>query len=71
MKKSFLLTIFIISLMGMAAAQDFQKDVIETTGGDLTITFVGHGTLMFQFQDKVIHVDPWSRLADCQRLMLS
>lgn len=44
--------------------QEFQKDVIQTLGGELVITFIGHGTLMFEFQDKVIHIDPWSHLAD-------
>jgi len=42
----------------------YQKDVIPTSGGDLTITFIGHGTIMFTFGGKVIHVDPWTRLAD-------
>jgi len=35
-----------------------QDDVIQTAGGDLTITFIGHGTLMFRHAGKVIHVDP-------------
>lgn len=42
----------------------FKSDVIETTGGDLEIFFVGHGTLMFSFQGKVIHIDPTMGEAD-------
>lgn len=42
----------------------FEKDVIETSAGELTMTFVGHGTLMFAFDGKIIHVDPVSREAD-------
>ncbi len=42
----------------------FEKDVVPTSGGDLEITFIGHGTLMFAFGGKVIHVDPFSRVAD-------
>jgi L-ascorbate metabolism protein UlaG (beta-lactamase superfamily) len=42
----------------------FQEDVIPTAGGDLTITFIGHGTLMFSLDGKVIHVDPVGREAD-------
>jgi len=42
----------------------FEKDVINTSGGDLEITFVGHGTLMFRFGEMVIHVDPVSAEAD-------
>lgn len=44
--------------------QDFEKDTIETANGSLQITFIGHGTLMFEFAGKVIHIDPWTRLAD-------
>jgi L-ascorbate metabolism protein UlaG (beta-lactamase superfamily) len=46
----------------------FEKDVIETAAGPLEITFVGHGTLMFAFAGKVVHVDPWTRLADYAQL---
>jgi len=42
----------------------FETDVIKTSAGDLKITFIGHGTLMFEFGGKVIHVDPWTKLAD-------
>ncbi|HSG82687.1 MAG TPA: MBL fold metallo-hydrolase, partial [Gemmatimonadota bacterium] len=43
---------------------EFSEDVISTSAGDLKITFIGHGTLMFEFKGKVIHVDPFGRLAD-------
>ena len=49
-------------------SQEFQKDVIQTNAGDLEITFIGHGTLMFKYQDKIIHVDPWTRLADYSKM---
>jgi len=44
--------------------RQFQEDVIATSAGDLTITFIGHGTLMFQHGGKVVHVDPVAREAD-------
>jgi L-ascorbate metabolism protein UlaG (beta-lactamase superfamily) len=44
--------------------KEFGTDIIKTSAGDLKITFVGHGTLMFNFGGKVIHVDPYSTLAD-------
>ncbi|MCK5650041.1 MAG: MBL fold metallo-hydrolase [Gemmatimonadetes bacterium] len=50
--------------LGCAAQTTFQEDVIPTSAGDLTITFVGHGTLMFRIGDKVIHIDPVGREAD-------
>ena len=55
-------------VLPIMAQGQFEKDVIETSGGDLEITFIGHGTLMFSFDGKVIHVDPWSRLADYSKL---
>jgi len=42
----------------------FEEDTITTSAGDLKITFVGHGTLMFDFAGRVIHVDPVSAEAD-------
>ncbi len=52
----------------VAAQEEFETDIIETSGGNLKITFIGHGTLMFTFGGKVIHVDPFSRLADYAKL---
>ncbi len=46
----------------------FEEDIIQTGGGELKITFVGHGTLMFTFGEKVIHVDPVCREADYVRM---
>jgi L-ascorbate metabolism protein UlaG (beta-lactamase superfamily) len=46
------------------AEKKFEVDTIPTKAGDLKITFIGHGTLMFEWAGKVIHVDPWTRLAD-------
>ena len=44
--------------------EPFEKDTVKTSTGELTITFIGHGTLMLQFAGKVIHVDPYGALAD-------
>ena len=41
-----------------------ESDVLPTSTSNLTVTFVGHGTLMFGFDGKTIHVDPYGRLAD-------
>lgn len=45
-----------------------DKDVIKTSKGDLGITFIGHGSLMFTFNKMVIHVDPVSQMADYSTL---
>jgi L-ascorbate metabolism protein UlaG (beta-lactamase superfamily) len=65
--KTLLLLINLLSLimaLSALAQKGFETDVIKTSAGDLKITFVGHGTLMFNFGGKVIHVDPYSALAD-------
>jgi len=65
---------FIIPLLAMASPAvvagqtGFEKDLIETSAGDLEITFIGHGTLMFSFQGKIIHVDPVGMYADYTKL---
>jgi len=46
------------------AREKYEEDTIQTSDGDLKITFIGHATLMFTFQGKIIHVDPVSREAD-------
>lgn len=46
----------------------FEEDTIRTNQGELKITCIGHGTLMFTYNGKTIHVDPWSRLADYAKL---
>jgi L-ascorbate metabolism protein UlaG (beta-lactamase superfamily) len=51
-----------------AMAQQFERDIIPTSAGDVEITFIGHGTLMFQFDEKVIHVDPVTRKADYTKM---
>lgn len=48
--------------------QPFETDVIQTSSGELKITFLGHGSLMFTFGGKVIHIDPFSRVADYSTL---
>jgi len=42
----------------------FQEDTFPTSAGQLTIKFIGHGTLMFSLGDRVVHVDPVGREAD-------
>lgn len=42
----------------------FQKDTLCTSIGDLEITFIGHASLMFTIDHKIIHIDPFSREAD-------
>ena len=70
MSKIFFLIPVFVGLMafGAAAQENFQSDVLKTSLGDLEITFIGHGTLMFEFDGMVIHVDPVSRYADYSKM---
>ncbi|MFB0505387.1 MAG: MBL fold metallo-hydrolase, partial [Thermodesulfobacteriota bacterium] len=46
----------------------YKTDIIKSSGEDLKITFLGHGTLMFTFGSMVIHVDPVSDMGDYANL---
>jgi L-ascorbate metabolism protein UlaG (beta-lactamase superfamily) len=65
----YLIPVFVGLMAFDAAAQgNFERDVLKTSQGDLEITFIGHGSLMFTFDGKVIHVDPFSKLAEYSKL---
>lgn len=67
MVKLLLVGILMIAVPGPVFAQ-FESDLFNTSKGSLKITFIGHGSLMFEFDGKVIHVDPYSKLADYNKL---
>jgi L-ascorbate metabolism protein UlaG (beta-lactamase superfamily) len=65
MFKFILLILFLMGIASLANAQaQFETDIITTSAGDLKITFIGHGTLIFTFNGKVIHIDPYGKLTD-------
>lgn len=39
-------------------------DSYITDKGELKVTLVGHGSVMFEYAGKIIHVDPYSKVAD-------
>jgi L-ascorbate metabolism protein UlaG (beta-lactamase superfamily) len=58
-------------LLGTASAygqEGLEKDIFDTSGGKLEIVFIGHGSLMFRFQGRIIYVDPYSQTADYSKL---
>ncbi len=55
-----------LALSGQISA--FEEDVFKTSQGDLRITCIGHGSVMFAFAGKIIHVDPVGRVADYSQL---
>lgn len=59
------LLFLVFSTTNPAAGQEqSETDVINTSGGDLAITFLGHGTLLLDYNGKIYHVDPYSKVAD-------
>jgi L-ascorbate metabolism protein UlaG (beta-lactamase superfamily) len=60
--------LILLIVMNTNVIAQFEKDVFPTSKGDLTITFIGHGTLMMEFDRKVIHVDPVGQYADYTKL---
>jgi L-ascorbate metabolism protein UlaG (beta-lactamase superfamily) len=52
----------------MVFHDQYETDVIQTSAGDLKITFLGHGTLMLNFRGKIFHIDPFSKVADFSKL---
>ncbi len=52
----------------MSDSKQFETDIFPTADGDLAITFIGHGSLMFAFNHLTIHIDPFSRVADYSQL---
>jgi L-ascorbate metabolism protein UlaG (beta-lactamase superfamily) len=70
MHRSWLLATAVVLCLAFTAVAGAEKqtDAIKTAQGDLGITFLGHGTLMFTFGGKVIHIDPWGKQADYSKL---
>jgi L-ascorbate metabolism protein UlaG (beta-lactamase superfamily) len=68
MRTLFILLFLIVIPTSLNAQEKFEKDLVKTSAGDLTMTFIGHGTLMFEFNNMVIHIDPVTAEADYTRL---
>ena len=44
-----------------AQIDQLESEIIKTNNGDLEIVFVGHGSLIFVYQDQYIYIDPSMR----------
>ena len=72
---SLLTALLLLALPAAGFSQnEFTTDVIKipipgkTKTQDLKITFIGHGSLLFDYLDKKIYVDPWGKLADFSKM---
>jgi L-ascorbate metabolism protein UlaG (beta-lactamase superfamily) len=52
----------------MATQRIYEIDVLPTSAGDLQITFLGHGSLIFTFNGKIFYIDPFGEVADYSKL---
>ena len=58
---------FIVTLLfvfGLAAAQERTTLSFDTDSGTLAVTPLGHASVRLELGDTVIHLDPWSSVAD-------
>uniref|UniRef100_I2PWS2 Putative Zn-dependent hydrolase of beta-lactamase fold n=1 Tax=Desulfovibrio sp. U5L TaxID=596152 RepID=I2PWS2_9BACT len=49
---------------GQAQAAAPASDEVFTAEGNLRITFIGHGSLRFDYGGKVVYVDPYGKVGD-------
>jgi L-ascorbate metabolism protein UlaG (beta-lactamase superfamily) len=60
--------LFLMAAGGLAGQAGFPSDTFPAKDGDVTFTFIGHGTLMITWGSLVIHVDPVGEYADYAKL---
>jgi len=68
MYSSAVILLILIAGISGAPSQDFEEDSYPTEAGELHIRFIGHGSLMFTFNETVVQVDPVSRYADYSKM---
>ncbi len=56
--------ILILVAMEGFGMNTIETDTLRTSQGPLVLHFIGHGTLMCEWDGMIIHIDPWSKLAD-------
>jgi L-ascorbate metabolism protein UlaG (beta-lactamase superfamily) len=69
MYSSAIIPLILLAGVFSVLAQGFEEDVYPTEQGDLKITFIGHGSLMFTFNGMIIQVDPVTRYADYSKMV--
>ncbi|MGC9344153.1 MAG: MBL fold metallo-hydrolase, partial [Bacteroidales bacterium] len=62
--KNIIIPLLLLSMNYQSHAQEFPKDIFPTSKGDITITFIGHASIMFLWNDMIIYADPVMREAD-------
>jgi L-ascorbate metabolism protein UlaG (beta-lactamase superfamily) len=52
----------------MVAETPFETDLLPTSAGELSITFLGHASLLIVFNGKHIFIDPYGQVANYSKL---
>lgn len=70
MKNNLYLFLIFVTIPNIILGSDnaLEEDLIKTSAGELKITFVGHGSLYFTFNNQVIYIDPTGYLYDYSEL---
>jgi L-ascorbate metabolism protein UlaG (beta-lactamase superfamily) len=69
MKIAFALLVMIaIGALTATAQEAVKKDIIKTSTGDVEISFIGHASLMMTYRGKILHFDPYGKVADYTKL---
>ncbi len=63
-KYSLLLGIWVFLLGSSVAQKKFSKDTLHASSGDVIVTFIGHASLLLEWGERKIYIDPSSRQAD-------
>jgi L-ascorbate metabolism protein UlaG (beta-lactamase superfamily) len=66
MKRHLLMPMLLLVLVSIACqgGTTYESDTLKSAGGNVVITFLGHGSVMLGFNGKVIYIDPVSRYAN-------
>lgn len=64
MKKIISLLAILFPSLNILYSQDLQIDKFDTDKGELAINFVRHASLFFEYDSKIIHIDPVTQMGN-------
>lgn len=59
--KKFSITLIVLFVALVSVAH--KADTVKTSNSHVVIHFLGHGSLMLEYNSKIVHIDPWSKIA--------
>jgi L-ascorbate metabolism protein UlaG (beta-lactamase superfamily) len=63
------MTVMLLAVAGVVSGQKkYEVDTLKSRAGNIEIFFLGHGSLMFKCEGKVIYVDPVSQFGDFSQM---